>query len=89
MKQFQEEMETTLTSTLYILSILTKLLNVRGSKYTEHEKTKAYHLIHKLCVLQLCSNDGQTLLHLAVNTETPVDTLHISDTCKSVYKRNF
>ncbi|XP_076234737.1 protein fem-1 homolog B isoform X2 [Calliopsis andreniformis] len=81
-EQHTEEMELSITSTLYILSILTKLLKSHGNKYTDHEKSKAYHLVHKICGLQLRLNDGQTLLHLAVNAETSIDADHINDTCK-------
>ncbi|XP_076177028.1 protein fem-1 homolog B isoform X2 [Ptiloglossa arizonensis] len=77
-----KEMESNITSTLYILAILTKLLTLNGSRYSEQDKDKAHHLVHELCVLQLSLKDGQTLLHLAVNDETPVNNFHISDTCK-------
>ncbi|XP_043255866.1 protein fem-1 homolog B [Colletes gigas] len=80
--QHIKEMESNITSTLYILAILTKLLTANESRYTEEDKDKAYRLVHKLCILQLSLRDGQTLLHLAVNYETPVDDFHINDTCK-------
>ncbi|KZC09299.1 Protein fem-1 like protein B [Dufourea novaeangliae] len=82
MEQHVEDMESNVISTLYILSILTKLLTSNGSRYTEQDKVKAHSLVHKLCVLQLCLKDGQTLLHLAVNAETPVDNFHTNDACK-------
>lgn len=46
--------------------------------------TQAHHLVHKLCALRVCLKDGQTLLHLAVNAETPVDDFHTNDVCKYV-----
>ncbi|XP_053983870.1 protein fem-1 homolog B [Hylaeus volcanicus] len=69
--EYIREMESNIKSTLYILQILTKLLTMDGSRYAERDKDKAHCLVHKLCVLQLNLEDGQTLLHLAVN-ETPV-----------------
>ena len=81
-KKHIEEMESNITSTLYMLSILTKLLNLNKSGYTEQEKKKAYYQVHKLCALQLHLSDGQTLLHLAVNEKTPVDGFYIHRICK-------
>nr|XP_034191948.1 protein fem-1 homolog B [Osmia lignaria] len=81
-EQHIEEMESNITTTLYILTILTKLLTLNGNRYDEQDKNKACHLVHKLCALQLRLKDGQTLLHLAVNAETPVDDFHTNDVCK-------
>lgn len=55
-------------------------LNKKG--YDETDIKKAHHLVHKLCALQLTLKDGQTLLHLAVNADTPVDDFHTNDVCK-------
>ncbi|XP_033211455.1 protein fem-1 homolog B isoform X2 [Belonocnema kinseyi] len=79
--QFIDEMESNITTTLYILTILTKLitLNEKGDKA---DLGKAHYLVHKLCALQAALRDGQTLLHLAVNAETPVDDFHTNDVCK-------
>lgn len=77
-----EEMESNITTTLYILTILTKLMTLNGNRCDESDLRQAYHLVHKLCALQMCLKDGQTLLHLAVNAETPVDDFHTNDVCK-------
>ncbi|KAL0116467.1 hypothetical protein PUN28_009848 [Cardiocondyla obscurior] len=77
-----EEMESNITTTLYILTILTKLMTVNENRCDESDLTQAHHLVHKLCALQLCLKDGQTLLHLAVNAKTPVDDFHTNDVCK-------
>jgi len=76
-------MESNITTTLYILTILTKLMTL-NEKNDESDLTQAHHLIHKLCALKVCLKDGQTLLHLAVNAETPVDDFHTNDVCKYV-----
>lgn len=55
-------------------------LNEKG--YDESEVKKAHILVHKLCSLQMALKDGQTLLHLAVNADTPVDDFHTNDVCK-------
>ncbi|KAL6427861.1 hypothetical protein ACFW04_008359 [Cataglyphis niger] len=80
--QCVEEMESNITTTLYILTILTKLMTLNGNRCDESDLRQAYHLVHKLCALQVCLKDGQTLLHLAVNAETPVDDFHTNDVCK-------
>ncbi|TGZ48146.1 Fem-1-like protein B [Temnothorax longispinosus] len=77
-----EEMESNITTTLYILTILTKLMTLNGDRCDESDLTQAHHLVHKLCALRVCLKDGQTLLHLAVNAETPVDDFHTNDVCK-------
>lgn len=73
-----EEMESNLTTTLYLLSILTKLLK----HCNEMEKFDINRLVFSLTQLQVSLHDGQTLLHLAVNAETPVDDFHTNDVCK-------
>ncbi|XP_029162771.1 protein fem-1 homolog B [Nylanderia fulva] len=80
--QCLEEMESNITTTLYILTILTKLMTLNGNRCDESDLRQAYHLVHKLCALQVSLKDGQTLLHLAVNAETPVDDFHTNDVCK-------
>ncbi|KAL6264770.1 hypothetical protein P5V15_004868 [Pogonomyrmex californicus] len=80
--QYIEEMESDITTTLYILTILTKLITLNRNRCDESDLTQAHHLIHKLCALGVCLKDGQTLLHLAVNAETPVDDFHTNDVCK-------
>lgn len=77
-------MESNITTTLYILTILTKLMTLNGNRCDESDLTKAHHLVHRLCALRVCLKDGQTLLHLAVNAETPVDDFHTNDVCKYV-----
>ncbi|CAL7950832.1 unnamed protein product [Xylocopa violacea] len=81
-EQHIEEMESNITTTLYILTILTKLLTLNENRYEEQHKNKAHYLVHKLCALQLRLKDGQTLLHLAVNAATLVDDFHTNHVCK-------
>lgn len=80
--QYIEEIESNITTTLYILTILTKLMTLNGKNYDEADVSKAHYLVHKLCALNVKMRDGQTFLHLAVNSETPVDDFHINDVCK-------
>ncbi|XP_058796815.1 protein fem-1 homolog B-like isoform X2 [Phymastichus coffea] len=77
-----EEVESNLTTTLYILAILTKLMTLNEKGYNETDTRRAHHMVHQLCALQMTLKDGQTLLHLAVNADTPVDDFHTSDVCK-------
>lgn len=82
----QEESESNITTTLYILTILTKLMTLNGYEkgYEETDVKKAHYLVHQLCALRMRLTDGQTLLHLAVNANTPVDDFHTNDVCKCV-----
>ncbi|KAJ8681326.1 hypothetical protein QAD02_017113 [Eretmocerus hayati] len=74
--------ESNITITLYILTILTKLMTLKEKNHDEVHIRKAHHLVQNLCALKLVLKDGQTLLHLAVNAETPVDDFHTNDVCK-------
>ncbi|XP_014616082.1 PREDICTED: protein fem-1 homolog B-like [Polistes canadensis] len=80
--QYMEEMESNITTTLYILTILSKLITLNEKYYNEADVSKARYLVHKLCALKVKMRDGQTFLHLAVNSETPVDDFHTDDVCK-------
>lgn len=72
------EIESNLLTTLYLLSILTKLMK----KCNEEEKFNVQRMVFALNQLQLTVRGGQTLLHLACNHETPVDDFHTKDVCK-------
>ncbi|XP_012285319.1 protein fem-1 homolog B isoform X2 [Orussus abietinus] len=80
--QYIEETESNITTTLYILTILTKLMTLNEKEYDEAEINNVHYLVHRLCALRMSLRDGQTLLHLAVNAETPVDDFHTNDVCK-------
>lgn len=80
--QYIERMESNITTTLYILTILTKLMTFNEENYDKADIFKVHHLVFKLCALNVKMRDGQTLLHLAVNSETPVDDFHTNDVCK-------
>ncbi|KAK9883902.1 hypothetical protein WA026_004844 [Henosepilachna vigintioctopunctata] len=73
-----DEMDGNLTTTLYILTILTKLLK----QCSDEEKFNVNRMVFTLNQLQVAQRDGGTLLHLACNAETPVDDFHTIDICK-------
>ncbi|XP_067002835.1 protein fem-1 homolog B isoform X2 [Anabrus simplex] len=77
-EQVMEELESNVTTVLYILVIITKLMKF-GTKKDEFHINR---LVFRLNQLQLAMRDGQTLLHLCVNAETPVDDFHTNDVCK-------
>ncbi|XP_051154335.1 protein fem-1 homolog B-like [Leptopilina boulardi] len=78
----KDEMESNITTTLYIMTILTKLITLNEREKDKIDLRKAHYLVHKLCALNVTLRDGQTILHLAVNAETPVDDFHTNDVCK-------
>lgn len=71
-------MENNLLSALYIIVISIKLRN----KFSSEEEYRMYQLIHELVNVNATSRHGQTLLHLCVDVETPVDTFHIIEVCR-------
>lgn len=76
--QIKEEMESNVITALYILVILTKLMKSCNAK----DEYRVHQLVFRLNQLQVASRHGQTLLHLCVNAETPVDNFHTNDVCK-------
>ncbi|KAJ8958631.1 hypothetical protein NQ318_016356 [Aromia moschata] len=73
-----DDIDSNLTTTLYLLTILTKLLK----QCSEEEKFNVSRMVFTLNQLEVTLRDGQTLLHLACNAETPVDDFHTNDICK-------
>nr|CAI5816886.1 unnamed protein product [Callosobruchus analis] len=73
-----DDMESNLISTLYLLTILTRLMK----QCSEEEKFNIGRMVFTLNQLQVTLRDGQSLLHLACNAETPVDEFHTNDVCK-------
>lgn len=71
-------MESNLLSSLYIIGIVTKL----KCKFTADEEYRVHQLIHELVNVQATSRHGQSLLHLCVDSETPIDSFHIIEVCR-------
>lgn len=78
----QEEYETNIFTSLYLLVIMTKLMKNRHIKITVENLKDLYCLVFQLNRLDVKLRDGQRLLHLAVNGVSPVDDFHTSDVCK-------
>ncbi|KFM68369.1 Protein fem-1-like protein, partial [Stegodyphus mimosarum] len=73
-----EELEDNIYTTLYLLVIVTKLIK----KLSVGDEEYVYKLVYQINKLSLTTSDGSTLLHLAVNAETPVDEFHTKYVCK-------
>ncbi|KAI5710616.1 hypothetical protein M8J75_010177 [Diaphorina citri] len=73
-----EEMEDNLVTSLYLLVILTKVIK----NISEEEEYRIYKLVFSLNKLSVASRQNQSLLHLCVNYETPVDTFPCAATTK-------
>jgi Fem-1 family protein b len=71
-------MESNVTTALYILVIITKLMKLCTKKEEFHVNRLVFHLNQ----LEVATRDGQTLLHLCVSADTPVDDFHTNDVCK-------
>nr|XP_018898365.1 PREDICTED: protein fem-1 homolog B-like isoform X2 [Bemisia tabaci] len=74
----QERVESNVITALYILVILTKVMKLCD----ETEGYRVRQLIFRLNKLRVTSRQGQTLLHLCLDSETPVDNFHTNDVCK-------
>lgn len=77
-----EEYETNIFTSLYLLTIMTKLMKSRHSKITAEHLKHLYKMVFQLNQMDVKLRDGQRLLHLAVNGVSPVDDFHTSDVCK-------
>lgn len=77
-----EEYETNVLTSLYLITIITKLLKTKNIEFRSEELLELYKLIFRLNNMNVRLRDGQTLLHLSVNGISPVDDFHTSDVCK-------
>ena len=77
-----EEYETNIFTSLYLMTIMTKLMKNRHTKITVENLKDLYCLVFRLNRMDVKLRDGQRLLHLAVNGVSPVDDFHTSDVCK-------
>lgn len=73
-------METNLVTMLYLLCISNKLLISYDSRH------EYYQSLNKIAFqanrVNARTRLGETLLHLCVNADTPLDDFHINDVCK-------
>ncbi|KAK9498138.1 hypothetical protein O3M35_004016 [Rhynocoris fuscipes] len=76
--QEKEDLENNIISTLYILVILSKLID----SCDEEQLFRIHKIVFELNQLKVKTRSGQSLLHLAVNPATPVDNFHTSDVCR-------
>ncbi|KAL0278710.1 UNVERIFIED_CONTAM: hypothetical protein PYX00_000453 [Menopon gallinae] len=78
-EQIAEELENNINTVLYILVIMTKLIK---NNVNIADKFEVHQLVYKLNKLNITTRDGQSLLHLSVNFQTPVDNFHTNHICK-------
>lgn len=77
-----EEYESNIVTALYLLTISTKILKTAPAKIQTSQLRNLYRLVFSLNKLNLTLRDGQTLLHLSVNSIAPVDDFHTNDVCR-------
>lgn len=82
MVHLQEEYETNITTTLYLITIATKILRNEAIEHARHELDEFQEVVVNILDMDTRLRDGQTLLHLAVNGSTPVDNFHTNDVCR-------
>ncbi|XP_026286957.1 protein fem-1 homolog B [Frankliniella occidentalis] len=76
----QEEMETNLVTMLYLLCISNKLLTSFDSNHEYYQSLN--RITFQANRVNARTRLGETLLHLCVNADTPLDDFHINDVCK-------
>ncbi|XP_013187605.1 protein fem-1 homolog B isoform X1 [Amyelois transitella] len=74
----QEEYESNVRTALYLVAVAARLLENDGN--SEETCRSVRRAVFNLRNVRLRS--GQTILHLAVNRQTPVDDFHTSDVCQ-------
>uniref|UniRef100_A0A1B0DKB7 Uncharacterized protein n=1 Tax=Phlebotomus papatasi TaxID=29031 RepID=A0A1B0DKB7_PHLPP len=75
-----DEVDANILSTLYIISLITKVLKARKPVEPE-DLNQVYKLVREVVSLDMRLRDGQTLLHLAVNGCLPIDEFRTRDLC--------
>ncbi|XP_014291823.1 protein fem-1 homolog B isoform X2 [Halyomorpha halys] len=76
--QVKEDIESNVITALYLIVIISKLLTAQ----TMDEVFKIHQLVFRINELKLTARNGQSLLHLCVNADTPVDNFHTSNICR-------
>ncbi|XP_013788566.1 protein fem-1 homolog B-like [Limulus polyphemus] len=76
--QYLEELDDNIHTVLYLLVITTKLLK----KCTKEEEYRISQIVYRLNQTSVTTQNGSTLLHLTVNSETHVDEFHTKNVCK-------
>lgn len=75
-------MESMLIHTIYIIVIVCKII----ATISEDEQYELKKLIHKIIKVGATTKNGYTMLHLCVDSDTPVDSFHTEDVCQYVIK---
>ncbi|XP_072376743.1 protein fem-1 homolog B [Diabrotica undecimpunctata] len=73
-----DNIENNITTILYLLTIITKTMK----NFSEEIKHDMEKLVFSINRLNMTLRNGQSLLHLACSSDTPVDDFHITDICK-------
>ena len=67
-----------MSTMLYLLVIIAKL----SKKIDQKTLFDIQQIIYQMNKLNIVNKDGSSLLHMAVNPQTPVDSFHTDDICK-------
>ncbi|XP_035918653.1 protein fem-1 homolog B-like [Anopheles stephensi] len=74
--------EMNIVTVLYLITIITKLLQREQFERTEAQLLQVYQMVYQLNLMMVRLRDDQTLLHLAVNGVTPVDEFVTEEVCR-------
>lgn len=80
--ELAEEFESNVVTGLYLITIVTKILKRDPSLVTTDELREIQDIVTVFVAMNPKLRNGQTLLHLALNAQTPVDDFHTNDVCQ-------
>lgn len=66
-------------TSLYLIAILTKILKRDGSHVDENVLKEIQETVTILVVMNPKLKTGESLLHLSLNAQTPIDDFHTND----------
>lgn len=71
-----------MVTALYLITIVTKVLRRNRSAVTPVELKEIQQIVTVYVAMDPRLRNGQSMLHLALNAQTPVDDFHTNDVCQ-------
>lgn len=67
---------------MYLITIVTKILRRNRNLVSAEELREIQDIVTVFVAMDPRLRNGQSMLHLALNAQTPVDDFHTSDVCQ-------
>ncbi|MCL4141303.1 UNVERIFIED_CONTAM: hypothetical protein GTU68_045574 [Idotea baltica] len=78
----KDDIECNMVTSLYLIMITMRILKQELKLSLDARESRIHHIVYRLVRVGARNRNGQTLLHLAVNPDTPVDDFHTNHICK-------